>query len=364
MAQLTLDRLGKAFGKTWAVADTSLTCVDGDFLTLLGPSGCGKTTTLRLIAGFLAPTTGRILLGDRTLTDVDRKILVPPERRTMGMVFQSYAVWPHMDVFANVAYPLRRMRVSRSEVDRRTRQTLRLVHLDGLEARPPQELSGGQQQRVALARALVMEPAVLLLDEPLSNLDANLREELRGEIKDLHERLGMTVVYVTHDQDEAMALSKRIAVMSAGRVLQVGTPPQIYEYPATPFVAKFLGVANFLPGVVEGVEGNLVRVRLRGSPAPMMLPAPNGAVAGAVIVCVRPEALAVDANGMLRGRCLRRTYLGDRVEFLVQVGDLTVRVRTRTDLKAEVGAEVGLTVQRGIVYPESSLMTSAGRSAT
>jgi iron(III) transport system ATP-binding protein len=364
MAQLTLDRLGKAFGKTWAAADVSLSCADGDFLTLLGPSGCGKTTTLRLIAGFLAPTTGRILLGDRILTDVDRKILVPPERRTMGMVFQSYAVWPHMDVFGNVAYPLRRMGVSRTELERRTRQALRLVHLDGLETHPPQELSGGHQQRVALARALVMEPAVLLLDEPLSNLDANLREELRGEIKDMHERLGTTVVYVTHDQDEAMALSKRIAVMSAGRVLQVGTPAQLYEYPATPFVAKFLGIANFLPGIVEGIEGKSVRVRLRGAPAPLTFTAPNGDVTGSVIVCVRPEALAIDPSGMLRGRCLRRTYLGDRVEYLVQVGELTVRVRAGTDLKTREGADVRLTVQRGIIYPESSLTISAGRSAT
>ncbi len=364
MAQLTLERLGKAFGGTQAVVDVTLTIADGEFLTLLGPSGCGKTTTLRLVAGFLAPTTGHILLGDRVLTSVEEQILVPPERRAMGMVFQSYAVWPHMDVFGNVAYPLRRMGLPHAAVAHRTRQALRLVHLDGLEARPPQELSGGQQQRVALARALVMEPAVLLLDEPLSNLDANLREELRGEIKDLHERLGMTVVYVTHDQDEAMALSKRIGVMHEGRVLQVGTPAEIYEHPVTPFVAAFLGAVNFLPGVIEGFQGGFARVRLQDGGELLTLPAPNEEITGVVSVCIRPEALVFDPGGTLRGRLLRRTYLGNRVEYLVQVGKQAVRVRGETDLQAEVGQDVRLTVRRGIVYPESNLTMSSGRSAT
>lgn len=364
MAELVLDRLGRVFGANWAVVDLSLTITDGDFVTLLGPSGCGKTTILRMIAGFLAPSTGRIILDGHVLSSVEERTLVPPERRAMGMVFQSYAVWPHMNVFQNVAYPLHRMGGSEAEVKTRTHQALSLVHLDGLEARYAHELSGGQQQRVALARALVMEPAVLLLDEPLSNLDATLRDELRGEIKDLHERLGITVVYVTHDQDEAMALSKRIAVMHAGRLIQVAAPVELYERPATPFVATLVGVANFLHGTVEGREGDALRVRLSGGVGTLTLPARDGVPPGPVLICVRPEAFVFHPEGPVRGRLLRRTYLGNRFDCVVQLGELTVRVYGAAGIQPAVGEEVRLTVTRAIIYPASSVTMSSGCSAT
>ncbi|HXF83379.1 MAG TPA: ABC transporter ATP-binding protein, partial [bacterium] len=276
MADLRLEGVGKAYGRIWAVRALDLAVADGEFVTLLGPSGCGKTTTLRMIAGFIRPTTGRIAVDGRVLSDAAARTTVPPERRGMGMVFQTYAVWPHMTAFQNVAYPLRRQGRSRAEIESEVRRALQLVKLGDYAHRFPHELSGGQQQRVALARALVMEPAVLLLDEPLSNLDAKLREEMRFEIKELQRRLGITVVYVTHDQGEAMAMSQRIAVMSAGHLVQVGRPEEIYERPATPFVAAFLGVANFLPGRIEGRAGPGVRVRLAAAAGGGVIDVPDG----------------------------------------------------------------------------------------
>jgi len=369
MAELRLERLGKSYGGSlWAVRDVTLTVADGEFVTLLGPSGCGKTTTLRMIAGFIRPTAGRILVDNRVVSSAEDNVMTPPERRGMGMVFQSYAVWPHMTAFHNVAYPLKRAGLSRSEIDARTRRALALVQLGQLEARYPHELSGGQQQRIALARALVMEPAVLLLDEPLSNLDARLREEMRFEIKELQGRLGITVVYVTHDQAEAMVMSHRIAVMSFGEIVQVGTPEAIYEHAATPFVAAFLGVANFLPGEIVGEDAAGVRVRLRdGPPHVFTIPGPSavpGAVEGAVLICVRPEALRLDPEGPLHGRVIRRTYLGGVVDYLVQVGSETIRVTVPAGGAAPAGDDVRLSVTQATIYPATSGGTSSGRSTT
>jgi iron(III) transport system ATP-binding protein len=359
MAELVIRGLGKAFGDLWVVRDLSLTVRDGEFVTLLGPSGCGKTTTLRMVAGLVAPTAGDITLGGQVLSSA-RGIAVPPELRRMGMVFQSYAVWPHMTVAGNVAYPLRRARLTRAEVDARTGRALSLVHLEALEARYPHELSGGQQQRVALARALVMEPSVLLLDEPLSNLDANLREEMRGELRDLQARLGITVVYVTHDQTEAMALSARIAVMHAGRLIQAAAPRELYESPADPFVAAFVGAANFLPGVVldragtdtrvrllDGTEAHVVTVRGRGL----------GNDGSRVLLCIRPEDLEIDRGGTLRGTVVRSTYLGNRLDVLTQIGSLTVRVEGRRDTALRAGDGVILRVRRAVAYPDTSNTT-------
>jgi iron(III) transport system ATP-binding protein len=387
MAGLRLERLGKAYGPVWAVRDVTLEVADGEFLTLLGPSGCGKTTTLRMIAGFFPPTTGRILVDGRVLSSAEERVLVPPERRSMGMVFQTYAVWPHMTAFQNVAYPLRRAGRSRAEIERAVGRVLALVQLGDYAQRYPHELSGGQQQRIALARALVMEPAVLLLDEPLSNLDAKLREEMRFEIKELQGRLGITVVYVTHDQAEAMAMSQRIAVMAAGRVVQVGTPREIYERPATPFVAAFLGVANFLPGRIEGRAPGGVRVRLLdAAPAGSAPGSPDRAQeavivvrdgagsegagsegpvpGGPVQVCVRPEALRFDPQGPLRGRVVRRTYLGQSTDFLVQVGRHHLRVVVPAGHPTPEGEEVGLAVVQATLYPSTSAATSSGEAAT
>ena len=364
MARLELDGVGKAYAGQWAVRDLSLCVEDGEFLTLLGPSGCGKTTTLRMIAGFVAPTAGRILLDGRPLSAASPAVMVPPERRGMGMVFQNYAVWPHMTAAGNVAYPLRRARLPRAEVESRTHRVLTLVHMDAFSGRYPQQLSGGQQQRIALARALVVEPSVLLLDEPLSNLDAPLREEMRAEIKDLQARLGITVVYVTHDQAEAMALSGRIAVLRAGRVVQLGTPTEVYEQPADPFVAASLGVANLLPAAVVKADGGETRVRLvDGSGAEI---AASGRIAESqALVCIRPEDLEFDARGPLRGTVQSCTYLGSHVDYLVRVGELTLRVQTRGRVSVRPGVAVGLRVRRAIAYPHSTwAVTSFGNPDT
>jgi iron(III) transport system ATP-binding protein len=364
VAELVLEGVSKAYGTVWAVRDVTLAVADGEFVTLLGPSGCGKTTTLRMVAGFIRPTAGRIVLDGRVLSAADGSVLLPPERRGMGMVFQSYAVWPHMTVFDNVAYPLRVAGLPRHEVAARTRRTLELVHLEGLAGQHPHQLSGGQQQRVALARALVNEPAVLLLDEPLSNLDAKLREEMRFEIQDLQRRLRITVVYVTHDQGEAMVLSDRIAVMVGGRIVQVGAPDDLYERPADPFVASFLGVANFLGGDVVGTDGGAAWVRLDGLPEADSLRVPGAAPAARVLVCVRPEALVCDPAGPLRGQVVRRTYLGNGLDYLVRIGPHTVRLAAGPDLDLRVGEEVRLAVRRAVLYPETNATTSSGRSAT
>src|ERR671937_3122 len=250
MPGVTIKELSKRYGDVGAVQGLSLSVEPGELVALLGPSGCGKTTTLRLVAGFIRPEAGEIWVGERCLSFPNA--VVPPERRRMAMIFQSYALWPHMTVAQNVGYGLRfKPGLSRSDRDARVREMLRVVQLAGYETRYPGELSGGQQQRVAVARALVVEPQILLLDEPLSNLDANLREEMRFEIRRLHEAFGITTLYVTHDQAEAMVISDRIAVLDRGRVAQVGTAHELFEQPATRFVAQFIGRTNLVDGVVK-----------------------------------------------------------------------------------------------------------------
>ena len=255
MARVVLEHLSRKFGDVAALSDVDLTIADGEFLSLLGPSGCGKTTTLRLLAGFLSPDDGRIVVDGRVLSA--RGAVVPPEERGMAMIFQSYAVWPHKTVFENVAFGLKLRRRPRAEIKDRVGRMLELVRLGEFAARYPGEMSGGQQQRIALARALVVEPNILLFDEPLSNLDASLREEMRFEIRRLHQEMRITSIYVTHDQSEAMVTSDRIAVMNQGRVEQIGTPEEIYEHPRTQFVASFIGRTNCLTAVVA--DGRSVR---------------------------------------------------------------------------------------------------------
>jgi len=252
MARIEIVGLGKCFGPHVALDALHLDIADHQFITLLGPSGCGKTTTLRLLAGFMEPDSGQIAVDGAVLSSPAGS--VPPERRGMGMVFQNYALWPHMSVFDNVAFGLTMQRVPAAEARRRVTDMLGIVGLEGVAGRSPSALSGGQQQRVALARSLVTEPSILLLDEPLSNLDAKLRERMRNELKDLQRRTGITFVYVTHDQSEALALSDRIAVMAGGRLQQYGPPLEIYERPANRFVADFMGAANLLDGTVEQAE--------------------------------------------------------------------------------------------------------------
>src|SRR5262252_8149787 len=247
------------------IRDASFTLEPGTFFTLLGPSGCGKTTTLRCIAGLEMPDEGRIAVEGRVLFDAKAGVNVPVEQRSVGMVFQSYAIWPHMTVAENVAFPFtvsRQRRYSRAEIEEGVRRALAIVGLDGFQPRPATRLSGGQQQRVALARAIVHEPRLLLLDEPLSNLDAQLRDEMRGELKRLQSKIGITTVYVTHDQSEALALSDRIAVIEAGRISQIGSPQDIYFRPANPFVARFVGATNLLPGRLLEASGSTGEVEV------------------------------------------------------------------------------------------------------
>ncbi|MBZ0277479.1 MAG: ABC transporter ATP-binding protein, partial [Anaerolineae bacterium] len=287
----------------------------GEFLTLLGPSGCGKTTTLRLIAGFEMPSSGQILLDGKDITNQ------PPNKRDMAMVFQSYALFPHMTVFDNIAYGLHIRKLSRSEIKEKVERTLELMSLKGLGERRPNELSGGQQQRVALARSLVMEPRVLLFDEPLSNLDAKLRVQMRSEIHALQRRLSITSVYVTHDQVEAMALSDRIVVMNQGRIDQMGTPDEIYRRPATRFVADFIGRANFLETRASAVDDGRATVTLLGQT--VAVSAAGSPRSGDTLIAVlRPEALKLRADSQLQqGLVEQAMYLGSEVEYHVRVGE-------------------------------------------
>src|SRR5438309_2713046 len=289
MPGITITGLTKRFGPVGAVVGLNLTVRPGELVALLGPSGCGKTTTLRLVAGFLAPEAGEIRVGDRVLSSP--AVVIPPERRRMAMIFQSYALWPHMTVAQNVAYGLRFAGVGRADRDRRVDEMLRAVQLGGYGARYPGELSGGQQQRVAVARALVVEPEILLLDEPLSNLDASLREEMRFEIRRLHETFAITTLYVTHDQAEAMVISERVAVLHRGRVVQVGTAEDLFQRPRTRFVAEFIGKTN-LVDTVAAEQGVVTRGALR------LRVAVTGLKPGApVVVSIRPHEIRLVTRG-------------------------------------------------------------------
>lgn len=317
MASVTIKNLTKSFGENVVLRDINETFQDGEFVTLLGPSGCGKSTILRMIAGFEKPTSGEIWFDDRLVSG--GKTFVPPEKRSIGMVFQSYAVWPHMNVFDNVAYPLTIKKVSKAEIKKSVAEVLEVTHLSQYAERFPNQLSGGQQQRIALARALVAAPKLLLLDEPLSNLDAKLRESMRFEIKEIQKKLGITVVYVTHDQTEAMAMSDRIFLLHRGIVQQAGSPEEIYDTPVNQFVADFLGKVDFFKG--ESADGRIVFPAMGGQSL-----AYDGPHSGKVDVGIRPEAITFDADGPLQGVLERQYYLGDVDDCRVRVGDTLVRV--------------------------------------
>ena len=328
-AGIRLESVGKRFGDQWVVCDVSLDIKRGEFFTFLGPSGCGKTTLLRIVAGFVAPDQGVVYLDDQAVNHV------PPWRRDIGLVFQNYALWPHLTVFENVAFGLRERKVARAEIARRVAAALEQVDLAGTARRRPSQLSGGQQQRVALARTLVIQPRVLLLDEPLSNLDAKLRIEMRFELLKLQRDLGLTTIYVTHDQEEALAMSTRIAVMKDGKVIQEGKPRDIYEQPADRFVAAFLGHANLFSGQVisstkayiEVDLGGGVTVRATGLP-PSTLPQ-RGEI---VFLSVRPEAVdlhepgaASDSVNQIEGQIVAAAYRGSLVEYEIAAGDRAVK---------------------------------------
>jgi putative spermidine/putrescine transport system ATP-binding protein len=350
MAQLDITGLAKRYGDFYAVRDVSLGIRDGEFLVLLGPSGCGKTTTLRMVAGFIEPTAGHVKLGGSDVT------LLPPWKRNAGMVFQSYALFPHLTVAQNVAFGLEMRKLARADIERRVEETLALVRLKGYGARLPRQLSGGQQQRVALARALAIRPDVLLLDEPLSNLDAKLRQEVRVEIRELQRQLGLTTVMVTHDQEEALTMADRLVVMSEGSVRQVGSQRDLYERPADRFVAGFVGRSTFLEGTLEAPG----RFRTEGG----LTLACAGGQAGRAALSLRPERLGIAAarqaglDNSLPGTVEFVSYLGALIDIHVRLSPsdrLVVQIANRDGgFAPDVGdaVHVGWPASAGQVFNE------------
>ncbi|WP_062014546.1 ABC transporter ATP-binding protein [Aureimonas sp. AU4] len=337
------EAVEKRFGSVVAIRSLSFGIEPGTLVTLLGPSGCGKTTTLRMLAGLEQPTAGRILIGGRDVTSL------PANERDVSMVFQSYALFPHMTIGENVAYGLRSGGMAKREAWERAREALMLVGLDGFAERLPSELSGGQQQRVAVARALVLEPQVLLLDEPLSNLDARLRRHVRTEIRELQQRLGFTAVYVTHDQEEALAVSDRIVVMRDGEIAQSGSPRELYEAPASAFIADFIGEANVVPCEVLRSADGALQARLGDLRHPLHAPA---AREGAAQLAIRPNAMTLGdpLPGTLSGRVASAAYLGDHIEYEVEtaVGRLFI-VDAAIERVRPVASDVGIgLIERGV----------------
>jgi len=332
-----------------AAQDVTFTVPEGKLFTLLGPSGCGKTTTLRSIAGLEKPRVGEIAVNDRVVYSSSKGVFVTPNRRGFGMVFQSYAIWPHMTVFENAAFPLQvgDKKISRADIRAKVMGVLKATQLDHLADREATKLSGGQQQRLALARALVMEPALLLLDEPLSNLDAKLREKMRFELKRLQRELGITTIYVTHDQSEALALSHEIAVMNEGRIQQIGSPRDVYERPANPFVADFVGSTNFMDGSVLGPDGNegLYRVRTEIGDV-TVLATEHLAAQDKVLVSVRPEDVALTESrpgggkNVWQGTVDQKVFLGEVVDFQVKLGERMLLSRQHPSLRTPIGNSI------------------------
>lgn len=340
-AAVKLDCVGKSFGKVVAVDNITLDIEAGTLVTLLGPSGCGKTTTLRMIAGLETQTSGRVLIGGKDVT------LLPPNERDVSMVFQSYALFPHMSVIDNVSYGLRQSQLPRQKQRDKAREGLKMVGLEGYDDRLPSELSGGQQQRVAVARALVLEPHVLLFDEPLSNLDAKLRRRMREEIRDLQQTLGLTSVYVTHDQEEALAVSDKIVVMNGGRIAQVGTPHDLYERPVDAFVADFIGSANLIPGSITSRDPakKLVSIALGN----LRVSVPDRGYEGSnVYLVVRPNGVSLDSKASkapsLPAKVEKATYLGSHWEYTISAANCSMFVIQSTHKVFPPGSRVFATL--------------------
>jgi iron(III) transport system ATP-binding protein len=347
-----------------AAQNVSFEVPEGEFFTLLGPSGCGKTTTLRSIAGLERPRAGEIGVDDAVYFSSQKNIFVQPNRRGFGMVFQSYAIWPHMNVFGNAAFPLQvgKKRYSKAEIDQKVMRVLKAVQLDQFRDREATKLSGGQQQRLALARALVMEPKLLLLDEPLSNLDAKLRDAMRFELKRLQRDLRITTVYVTHDQSEALALSHKIAVMNEGRIQQIGTPREIYDRPINKFVADFVGTTNFIEGTVDakGTGENAYLVQTEIGPI-QSIAVDELRVGDRVVLSIRLEDLELSEQkpegvNVLRGTVHQKVFLGDNLEFQVKIGERVLQARVHPSLRTPIGEPIWAWVQ-----PEKSVVVRADR---
>lgn len=348
MEEIKIVNLAKRYGKVVAADAVTFTVGDREFFSLLGPSGCGKSTVLRCVAGLEEPTEGEIYIGEMRVNSTPDRINVPTELRPIGMVFQNYAVWPHMTVHDNVAYPLKLKKLPREVIETRLQEALHTVGLERLADRYPSQLSGGEQQRVALARALIKEPEVLLLDEPLSNLDAKLREQMRFELKDLQRRTGIPILYVTHDQTEALSMSDRLAVMNAGRIIQVGAPTQIYAQPADRFVADFIGLMNFVPGRIVSRRGEETTVEFLGNHRLNVID--RSGLTGECVIAVRPEDIFLSPTGPIRCRVEVRNYSGHLIDYKVRADGAVIRVQTiKTEIYKE-GEELGLAVGRAMLF--------------
>ncbi len=350
MPNLRLVNIVKRYGKLKAVDDLSLDVREGELLTLLGPSGCGKTTTLRSVSGFITPESGEIYIGKRKITDI------APEKRGIGLVFQNYALWPHMTVYQNLAFGLQLKKLAKTTIKSKVEEVLALIKLDGYEDRYPRQLSGGQQQRVALARALVLEPDILLLDEPLSNLDALLREQMRFEIAQIHKQSGITTIYVTHDQTEAMVISDRIAVLDKGKLMQLGKPYDIYSKPSNKFVAGFMGTTNFIHGMVAGKVGEHTSVIAENGLT--IYGRGNGFAEGEEVdVAIRPENIKIipfsssSAQGRKINRfevkVIRASYVGELIDYQLDLAGSTIRARGEVTERLAEGDTVRIFLDPG-----------------
>ena len=356
MAILKVNNLSKSFGNVKAIQEISFEATEGKVLSLLGPSGCGKTTTLRCIAGFENPDAGEISLDDRRITHI------PPEKRGIGMVFQNYALWPHMTVYGNLAFGLQIRKVPKPEINKRIKKILSMVQLEGYENRYPRQMSGGQQQRIAMARALVFEPDIMLLDEPLSNLDAQLREEMRFEFSELQKKLGITAVYVTHDQAEALVLSDKIVILDQGKIVQSGTPKEIFSHPRNKFVAGFIAVTSFMDGKVDSLVEEQKKVVVKTDDGLTIQGNNNNLSVGQrVSVAIRMNAVyfvqdedEIEKNSvnLFNGKIIQSSYLGNIVDYKISVGNWVVRTNTEVKNNFKVGDEV-----KFYLHPEKIIVT-------
>ena len=356
MAILKVNNLNKSFGKVKAIQDVSFEATEGKVLSLLGPSGCGKTTTLRCIAGFENPDRGDICLDDKKIT------FVPPEKRGIGMVFQNYALWPHMTVYGNLAFGLQIRKVPKDEITKKIKKVLDMVQLEGYENRYPRQMSGGQQQRIAMARALIFEPEIMLLDEPLSNLDAKLREEMRFEFTELQRRLGITAIYVTHDQAEALVLSDKIVILNQGKIVQSGSPKEIYSNPKNKFVAGFTAVTSFIDGSVDSFIEEKKKVVVKTDDGFIIYGFNNNLSIGQrVSVAMRMNVIKFiqdenksDKNtvNIFKGKIIQSSYLGDIIDYKIKVGDWVIRTNSDAKYNFKIGEEVTFCIS-----PEDIIVT-------
>jgi iron(III) transport system ATP-binding protein len=346
MITLTIENLTKKFDGVVAVDNFSLTIEQGEFIALVGPSGCGKTTTLRCVAGFIPVDDGQIILNDKVISN--SQFMLPPERRNMAMVFQSYAVWPHKTVFKNISFGLELRKTPKSEIRERVMRSLELTKLTGLEKRYPNALSGGQQQRVALARGLVVEPEILLLDEPLSNLDAILREEMRFDLREIQQKLKITSIYVTHDQAEAMVIADRIVVMKDGKIEQIGNAQEIYHYPQSRFVAGFVGTTNLLRGTIQEKNTNALLLKFLDGVSMKLKRLETDFVpdvGSEIFVSIRPESIVLSnekiqkTDNVYQGKIVGKTFLGDTYDYRVKVKDIILRVQTTSHKEFETDSD-------------------------